>query len=179
MTTASVEPSAAMKAAAKTRLAARREASCRSSMIKAAKGTGMSARLAMRRKSVLATGEPSRTPTVKSAGSIEVLTVDKDSAVGDVAVVVEHDSVVMPIVSPVPPAPAEPAEEANSKSEAELHSRSFQIQSRIPVPARPHTKGFSINQPRIILRHINNFGVRGFDHNGLPLRADLFLRCAL
>ena len=48
MTTASVEPSAAMKAAAYTGLAARRKTSRRSSMIKAAKGAGMSARLAMR-----------------------------------------------------------------------------------------------------------------------------------
>src|ERR1700751_2704259 len=110
---------------------------------------------------------------------IEWVTVNKDSAVGLVVAVVEANVVMMPVISPVVPAPTEPAKEAISKTEAKRDSRSLQIQSRIPIPAGPHTDRTTIDQPRIILRHVNNLGVHRLDHNGLSLRAHLFLRCAL
>src|SRR5882762_6118246 len=34
-------------------------------------------------------------------------------------------------------------------------------------------------EPRVILRNVNHLRVGGFDHNGLPLIAHVFLRCAL
>ena len=61
--------------------------------------------------------------TMKSAAMIEGCTrviegvvIGEDSAVGDVGVVVEDDSVPMPIVSPVVPAPAIAAKEADAKA---------------------------------------------------------------
>src|SRR5579864_2253110 len=115
----------------------------------------------------------------KSTSMIHVIAVDKDSAVGDVGVVVKNDSVVMPVISPVMPAPPEPAEEAHSKTKAERDSRSRKEQPRIRIPARPDADRFSIDEPGIILRNVNNLRLRGLDHNGLALLAYVFLRCAL
>jgi len=54
--------------------------------------------------------------TVKSTGMIEVIAIDKNSAVRDVGVVVVNNSVAMPVVSPMVPTPAESAVEADSKT---------------------------------------------------------------
>ena len=160
-------------------------------MIKATERAGVGAGLAMGFESMLATTKSSftstmkspasmeSTSTMKSTGAIEVVAIDENSAVGYVAVVVEHDPVVMPIVSPVSPSPAKPAKEANSKAKTPSESWPREVQPRIPVPARPHPDGLSIDEPRIILRHVNNLGICGLNHNGLPLFAYLFLRSAL
>src|ERR1700693_3848222 len=149
-----------------------------------------------RRKSVLAAAEASgvsamktsdsRNPTasvkspasMKSSGAIEVVAIDENSAVGNVTVVVEENSMTTPVVSPVSPAPAKSAKEADPKAEAKRDSRAANVESRIGIPARPDSDRPSIHQPRVILRHVNNFGIGGFDHNGLPLLFHLFLRCA-
>ena len=115
----------------------------------------------------------------KSTSMIQVVAVDKDSAVGDVGVVVKNDSVMMPVISPVMPAPPEAAKESHSKAKAERDSRSCKEQSRIRIPARPDADGLPIDEPGIILRHVNNLRVRRLDHNGLALLANVFLRCAL
>src|SRR5437868_14608070 len=117
--------------------------------------------------------------TTKSTGMIEVVTIDKDSAVGNVGVVVENDSVVMPVVSPVVPAPTEAAKEADSKAKAKRHSRAGKEQSWVGIPAGPYSDWFPIDDPRVVLRHVDNLRVRGLDHNRLSLFAHLFLRCAL
>ena len=83
--------------------------------------------------------------SMKSAGAIEVVAVDENSAVGFVVVVVETNVVVMPIVSPVVPTPAKPAEEANSKAESKRNPRTFNEQPRVPIPARPNANGRSIH----------------------------------
>ena len=88
------------------------------------------------------------------------------------------NSVVMPVVSPVVPAPAKSAKEADSKAEAKRNSRAGKVQSWIPIPARPDPDGLSIHQPGVVLRHVNNLRIGWFDHNGLPLLAHFFLRCA-
>jgi hypothetical protein len=169
-----------MESSTEAGLSTRGKTSGGSAMVKAAEGSRVYPALGMRsRESMLRGPVETRIAAVKSTGMIEVVTIDKDSAVRFVVVVVEANVVMMPVISPMVPSPTEPAKEANSKTEAKRDSRSFQIQSRIPIPARPHTDGTPIDQPRIILRHVNNFGVRGLDHNSLPLRAHFFLRCAL
>src|SRR6202521_3841336 len=124
--------------------------------------------------------------TMKSASMIEVralaiegVVISEDSAVGYVSVVVVNDIVVMPVRSPVVPAPAKSAKIADSKAEAKRDSRAVKEQSRIRIPTWPNPDGLSIRKPRIILRHVNNLRVGRFDHNGLPLIAHVFLRCAL
>ena len=181
-----METSTPMKTPAEAGLPARGKAAGGSSMIKATEGARMGTRLSVWcRESMLATRESSRSSTMKSVGpmkstgAIEAVTVGKDPTVGYVAVVVEHDPVGMPVVSPVSPSPAKPAKKTNSKAKAKLDSWTGKEQSRIRVPSRPDTDGRSIHEPRIILRNVNNLRVRGLDHNGLPLIAYLLLRCAL
>src|ERR1700685_702898 len=115
---------------------------------------------------------------MKSTGVIEVVAIGENSAVGNVAVVVEENSMTTPVVSPVSPAPAKSAKEADSKAEAKRDSRAANVESRIGIPARPDSDGFSIHEPRVILRHVHHLRVGGFDHNGLLLLTYFLLRCA-
>ena len=100
---------------------------------------------------------------------IEGVVIGEDSAVGDVGVVVENDSVAVPIVSPVVPAPAEAAEEADAIAEAKRNSRSGKIQPWIPIPTRPDPDRLSIHEPGIIFRHVNNLRIGRLDHDRLSL----------
>src|SRR5271167_309373 len=172
-----------MEASAKARLPTGGETSCYSSMIEPAKSSGMSAGLGVWRREAAFRGRKAsaagKAPAMESTSAIEIVAINENPAVGYVGAVVEHDPVIMPIVSPVSPPPSETAEEANSKAKAPSEPWPREVQSRIPVPARPDSDGLSIDEPRIILRHINNFRVRGLNHNGLPLIAHLLLRRAL
>src|SRR5882724_9458398 len=124
--------------------------------------------------------------TMKSAAMIEVCTrviegvvIGEDSAVGDVGVVVENDSVVMPVVSPVVPAPAIAAKEADAKAQAKRNSRSGKVQPWIPIPAWPDPDRLSIHKPRIIFRHVNDLRIGRLDHDRLSLLAHTLLGCAV
>ena len=127
---ASVETSTSMEASAKARLPASGEASRYSAMIETAECAGVGARLGVwHRKSMLATGKSPRCSimkfacSMKPAGVIEIVAIDEDPAVGDISVMVENDSVVMPVISPAVPAPAKTTEKADSKAEAKGNSR--------------------------------------------------------
>src|ERR1700687_641903 len=179
VTTAAMEASAFVETPTEARLPARGKAMGGSSMIKATEGARVGPGLAMRCESMLSTRKSSRSSIVKSAGGVEVLAIVENSAAGFVTVVVEKDAMVMPVISPVPPAPAKPAKETDSKAQPPGEPWPREVQSGIPVPAGPDPDGRSIDEPRIILRHINNFRIRGLDHNGLSLLFHLFLRGAL
>src|SRR5258708_34001934 len=148
-------------------------------MVKTAECPGMRSRLGMRCEPMLAAGESSFASAVKSAGVIEIVTIDEDSAVGDVRVVVENDSVVVPVGSPVFPAPAKSSKEANPKAKTKCNSRAANVEAWVRIPARPDPDGPALNQPGVILRHVNNLRIGWFDHDGLPLLAHLFLRGTL
>src|SRR6266849_10621677 len=97
------------------------------------------------------------------ASAIEGVVIGEDSAVGYVSVVVVNDIVVMPVRSPLVPATAQPAKIADSKAQPKPNSRALKEQSRIPIPTWPNPDGLSIRKPGIILRHVNNLRVGGFD----------------
>jgi hypothetical protein len=103
------------------------------------------------------------------ARAIERVVIGEDSAVGDVGVVVERDSVAMPVVSPVVPAPAIAAKEADAKAQAKRNSRSGKIQPWIPIPAWPDPDWLSIHEPGVIFRHVNNLRIGRLDHDRLCL----------
>src|SRR5579864_6616112 len=155
-------------------------------MIKAAECAGMHTTLSVwRGESMLAARESSCSSTVKSvccmksASRVEVLAICENSAVRYVTVMIEKDVVVMPVESPVTPSPPESAKEANSKTESPRQDRAFHVQSGIPIPIRPHRKRLSIDQPRVVFRHVDNLRISGLDHNGLARLADFFLRRTL
>src|SRR5712691_9006567 len=163
---AAVETSTAMKASAEARLPAGGEASTHASVIKTAECAGVGARLGMRCSESVLRGRAMKvspmkaTATIEStSGSIEVIAIHEHSAVGYVAVVIKKDIVVMPIVPPVSPAPAKIPKESDSKAEAPCKAWPGKVQSRIPVPAWPDRKRLSIDEPRIVLRHVNDLWV--------------------
>src|ERR1700730_13547981 len=115
-------------------------------------------------------------PPMKSAAMLEVCTrviervvIGEDSAVGDVGVIVEDDSVATPIVSPVVPSPAIAAKEADAKAQAKCNSRSGKVQPWIPIPAWPDPDWLSIHEPGVIFRHVNNLRIGRLDHDRLSL----------
>ena len=108
-------------------------------------------------------------------GVIKGVAIGEDSAVGNVAVVVEGDAVVMPVISPVVPAPAKAAEEANTKAETKRNSRSGKVQPWIPIPARPNSEGLSIHEPGIVFRHVNDLRISRLDYDRLPLLGHVLL----
>jgi hypothetical protein len=181
--------------AAEARLPARGKSPRNSSAIEAAERAGMTTRLDMRSSESVArvyesmlrgrSMEPrisARAAALKSASTsesvatievgtrvIEVVAIGEDSAAGDIAVVMEDDSVAMPVISPVVPSPAKAAKQADAKAEAPRNSRPGKVQSRIPIPARPNSEGLAIDQPGIVCRHKNNLGINWLDHDRLPL----------
>src|SRR6266478_7111064 len=110
---------------------------------------------------------------------IEGVVIGEDSAVGYVGVVVEHDSMAMPVVSPVVPAPAIAAKEADAKAQDKRNSRSGKIQPWIPIPAWPDPDRLSIHEPGIVFRHVNDLRIGRRDHNRLSLLGHLLLGCAV
>src|ERR1700722_5622636 len=110
--------------------------------------------------------------SVKSTGVVEVVAIDEDAAVGNVGVVVVNDAVVMPVISPVVPTPTKASVEANSKAQAKCNSGARKKQSWIRIPARPDSDWLSVYEPRVILRHVNDFRIGWCNHDRLALLAD-------
>src|SRR5207249_11665003 len=98
---------------------------------------------------------PSIEPAARTR-AIKVVAIDDSSAVGHLAVMIEKATAVIPIRPPVVPTPANPAKEADAKAETKRKTRTCKVQSRIPIPAWPDPDRLSIDEPRIVLRHVNN-----------------------
>jgi hypothetical protein len=93
-------------------------------MIETAKRTGVGAS-----ESTLRPAEASaagKATAMESTGAIEIVVIDENPAVGDVGAAVEHDPVIMPVISPVSPPPAKTAKEADSKAEPKRNSRTIE-----------------------------------------------------
>ena len=100
---------------------------------------------------------------------IEGVAIGEDSVMGNIAVIVEGDAVVMPVIPPVVPAPAKAAKEADAKAEAPRNSRPGKVQSWIPIPAWPNSERLAIDEPGIVCRNVNHLGISRLDHDRLPL----------
>jgi len=106
------------------------------------------------------------------AGVIEAVVIGENSAVGDIGAVIENNSMVMPVISPVVPPPAKSAKEPDAKAEAKRDSRSGQVQPWIPIPSRPNSERLAIDQPWIECRDVNDPCIGRLDHDRLPLLGD-------
>ena len=104
-----------------------------------------------------------------TAPAIERIVVEKRSAVGFKVTVIEKNVVVAPVRVPVVPSPTESTKEANTKTQAESNAWAGKKQSRIVIPAGPHSYRRSIHEPRVILWNVNDLRVSGLNHNCLPL----------
>ena len=124
MKTATAVEASAVKTSAEARLAPGREASGYATMIKTAEGPRADAALSVWRRAMKSSSM--KTTAIESSSPSKVLAISKNSAVRDVAMVVEKDA-VMPIPSPMAPAPAEPAKKANSKTETKSNPGSGKV----------------------------------------------------
>src|SRR5208283_6143090 len=109
----------------------------------------------------------------------EVAAIDKGSAVRDVGVVVVHDRPVVPIKSPVRPAPTKAAKEPDSKAHTEGQVWTVKPNSWVGVPPWPGKYRVSVDQPRIVCRHIDHFWIGRLDNDCLSLSCYGLLRSAL
>src|SRR5258708_9435990 len=90
---------------------------------------------------------------------IEMTVIAIGSIVGDVAIVVVHHSVAVPVGSPVVPAPAEAAENADADPQTERHPGSGECFG-ITNPTRIVFDRCPVHIPRILFRHVTNVVVR-------------------
>src|SRR5207248_2995531 len=123
-----------------------------------------------------------RAEAVSPAGVTEVrplaserLAIDERPAARDVGVVVEDDGAMTPVASPVAPSPAEAREEPDPEAYAEDDSRLGDEQARIRIPPRPRDDRRAVHEPWIVLRHVDDLGIRRLDHDLGSLLDDLLL----
>src|ERR1700726_2903912 len=68
----------------------------------------------------------------------------------------------------MPPPPKSP-EKSDSKTDSESNSHSGKKESRLWIPAGIGNDRITVHEPRIVLGHINNFGIGRFNHDGVAL----------
>src|ERR1700731_1560688 len=91
------------------------------------------------------------------------------SAVRLKGVMVEECSTVMPVISPVAPTPPKASEVSDSKSDTERKSDAAPKYPGHRIPAGVRDDGRTIDQPRIIGRHIDHFGASRLDDDRASL----------
>src|SRR3984893_4641316 len=104
--------------------------------------------------------------TMKSLGTIEIF-VSREKAVsaGDrvtvrnISVVVVNHRSVIPVGPPVVPPPSVATEVPESKAYAKCNSRAVKVESRVGIPDRPDCYRRPVDQPGIVLRHVDNIRV--------------------
>src|SRR6267154_3489578 len=125
---------------------------------------------------------PVKISAMKIAGMIEVASISKVVAIDDGpairnvgVVVVDNPTFVVPIVSPMVPAPAEAAKVADSKAQPKTYPWTIQEKSRIRIPTGEDRQRRAVDQPGIVLRHVNQVCLGRLNHDGFPLVTYLFL----
>src|SRR5437870_12229168 len=87
---------------------------------------------------------------------IEVISINKGSAVGDVSRVVVDDGSMSPVKSPVMPSPTKASKKSRTETHSEGNPWTRDVQPGIPEPTRPYDHRRAIHNPRIVCWHINN-----------------------
>src|SRR5271156_4439075 len=101
------------------------------------------------------------------------------SAVRDVRVIAVNHAVSMPVRTPAVPPPAEATVETDANSEAEPDSRPIVVEARNPTPTRVVVERITIDDPRIVFRHINDLRICRFNDDRIAVGGDGFLLSAL
>ena len=110
---------------------------------------------------------------------IKVAAIDDRSAVRDIRVVVVDYPAAVPVISPVVPAPPKSAEEADAKSKTERDCGAGKKDSGNWNPAGVGNNRCSVNEPRIIGRHVDHIGVCRFDDDRVALSGYILLLIAV
>ena len=113
------------------------------------------------------------------AAVVEVVAINDRSAMGDIGVVVVDHPVAMPVPSPVIPAPPKSSEESNSKSSAEVESRTAVKDSGLRIPTWVGDDGIAVHQPRVIRGDIDHVRNGRFDGDRIALSRHVLLLVAI
>src|ERR1700681_4550231 len=109
----------------------------------------------------------------------EVVAIDDCSAMGDVGVVIVNHRAAVPIVSPMTPAPTISSEKPEPESDAKSNAHSGQENPRLGIPSGICDDRRTVDEPRIVLRHVDHFGIGWFDDDGVALGRYLLLFIAV
>ena len=110
---------------------------------------------------------------------IKVAAIDDRSAVRDIRVVVVDYPAAVPVISPVVPAPPKSAEEADAKSKTERDCGAGKKDSGNWNPAGVGNNRCTVNEPRIIGRHVDHIRVGRFDDDRAALSGYILLLIAV
>src|SRR5579863_10252810 len=169
-TTTAVAATAPMKPAAEAGVSARRKAPGLSPAVVTTEGatgadTALTARWSVpsRSRAVSVEGSGHCARTVINSGTrpspVKSVPVVKYAAARVVPGAAINWISAVPIEAPMAPAPSKAAEPADSEADPERKVRTAKPDSGVRVPPRPCHDGISVNQPGIVRRDVNNFGV--------------------
>src|ERR1700726_2204932 len=99
----------------------------------------------------------------------EVVAIHERRAMGMVAVMVVCQVVPAPISSPVVPPPAKAREDTDANSQTERNPWAIDEQAGNLAPTRIERKRCTVDNPRIVFRHVNDLRVCRFNHDCLCL----------
>src|SRR5229473_7642347 len=116
---------------------------------------------------------------VVEVSPVEIVAIDDRSAVGDIGVVVVDHPVAMPVPSPVIPAPPKSSEETDSKSSAEVESRTVKEDSGLRIPTLVRDNGIAVHEPRIIRGDVNHIRIGRFNDDRVALSRYVLLFVAI
>src|SRR6267154_4598925 len=117
--------------------------------------------------------------TEARASATEAIAIAEIPAVGDVRLMAVNQAVAVPIRSPAVPPPAEATEETDTYSQAEPDPRPIEEEARNPNPTRIERERITVDDPRIVLRHIHDLRICRFNDDRISLGRHGFLRRAL
>ena len=116
---------------------------------------------------------------VIKVAAVEVAAIDDRSAVRDIRVVVVDHRMAMPVASPVIPAPPKSSEEADAKSKTERDCGAGKKDSGNWNPTGVGNNRCTVDEPRIIGRHVDHIRVGRFDDDRVALSGYILLLIAV
>src|SRR6266849_10561856 len=113
------------------------------------------------------------------ASASKAVVIAELSAMGEVRVIAVNQATPVPIRSPVVPPPAEAAEETDTNSNTEPDPRPVEEEARNPNPTWVELERTTVDDPRIVLRHIHDLRICRINDDRISLGRHGFLRRAL
>src|SRR5260370_39603899 len=110
------------------------------------------------------------------ASATKAVVIPELSAMGEVRVIAVNQAMPVPIRSPVVPPPAEAAEETDTNSNTEADPRPVEEEARNANPIRIERERITVDDPRIVLRHIHDLRICRFNDDRISLGRHGFLR---
>src|SRR5580700_5353094 len=175
---APMEATTTVETTTKARLPAGGKAPDISAVIEATECAGACSWLSVRCRIPVKPRVPSAA-SVKRVDVVEVVAIDDRSTVGDIGVVIVDHPMAVPVPSPVIPAPPKSSEETDSKSSAEVESRTAIKDSGHGIPTWIGNDGIAVYEPRVIRGNVDYVWNGRFDCDRIALSRHVLLLVAI